>query len=187
MTELEAVNTVLTYLGDHTITRVEGSRHPTVGLIVAGLKRQRQALLTEKWWFNKLKLYIQPNTDGRVNVPEKTIAVYGISHEVEMRGEYFYCVRTGSMQFPTGLHVELIQDMEYDELPMAVAMYVMYKAAIEVVTADQGVEDQIQILMNLAAENYKQMFREQCRKSGFNARPTVKRQAKYNRNQWSFQ
>lgn len=186
MTELEAVNTVLTYLGDHTVTRVEGSRHPTVGLIIAALKRQRQALLSEKWWFNKRKFEFQPNTDGKVNVPEGTLAVYGISHEVEIEGEYFYCVRTGSMKFPNGLHAEIIQDKEFSDLPSTVAMYVMYKAAIEVATADQGVGDQIQILMSLASENYKQMFREQCRKSGFNSKATVRRQAKFNRQQWSF-
>lgn len=184
MTELEAVNTVLPYLGDHTVTRVEGSRHPTVGLIIAAINRQRQSLLTEKWWFNKRVRFISPNTDGRINVPEGTLAAYGISHEVEIEGEHFYCVQTGSMQFPNGLKVQIVYDKAFKDLPMSVALYVTYKAAIEVATADMGVEDQIQILMRYAAENYKQMYREHLRKSEYNSKRVAKKGARIYQTMW---
>lgn len=184
MTELEAVNTVLPYLGDHTVSRVEGSRHPTVGLIIAAMDRQRKALLNEKWWFNKRIHNFAPNTNGKINVPEGTLAVYGKSANVEIEGEWFYCIETGSFQFPNGLVAEIVRDEPFKELPHCVAMYVTYKAALEVAVADMGVEDQTRILINLMDENYKQMFREHTRKSGFNSKNVARKGARIYSTMW---
>ena len=49
---LDAVNTVLPYLGEHPVTDID-TAHPTVDLIVAAINRHREAFLSEGWWFNE--------------------------------------------------------------------------------------------------------------------------------------
>ena len=77
---LEAVNTVMPYHGEHVVTDVDTTKHPTVDLILMGLERNRKALLSEGWWFNDvIKVPLQPDTSGRIPAPSDSLNVYGSS------------------------------------------------------------------------------------------------------------
>lgn len=173
MTELDAVNLILPYLGEHTVTRVEGSRHGSVGIITSALERKRKALLTRKWWFNSFTRSIPPNSDGRIQVPEDTLTVY--RHNTGIQGEYFYDTTTGSQYFNTVIEVDVVMDFEFDKLPHYAQEYIAYDAAIEVTVADLGMEDQIQILMQYRATASKYLEREHLRNMRFNSRNSVSR------------
>ena len=174
MTELEAVNLILPYLGEHTVTRVEGSSHGSVGVITAALERKRKSLLQRKWWFNTFQRTISVNTDGRIQVPEDTLTVYGKGCDVGIKGEYFYDLHTGSLEFTSPIRVELIMDFKFNDLPSVASEFIAYDTAIEVTVADMGMEDQIQVLMDYRNRATKFLEREHLRNKQFRA-PSFRR------------
>lgn len=173
---LKAVNTVLPHLGEHVITRIEGAKHPTVDLILAAIDRHRMTILSEGLWFNELTLTIPVNSDGRIDVPKDTIAVYGVDCDVEIDGERFFDLNTGSRYFDRPITVRIVRDVEFHKLPINVALCVTYSAGAEVYLQDYGRENTVPELQQLADRNTILISQENLRKRKYNSqRRTRKR------------
>lgn len=166
---LTAVNTVLPYLGEHIVTQVEGSRHPTVDLIVSAIDRQRLSLLASGWWFNEMFLTIPVNTDGEIDVPGHTLEVFGIDCNVVPRGQRFFNLMNGSFQFTKPITVKILTDWEFEQLPDTAALYVTYMAGVEVYTADLGVENAIQVMQSYANQNIALLRQSDLRNRRYNS------------------
>lgn len=165
---LKAVNAVLPHLGEHVITRIEGTKHPTVDLITSAIERQRLTVLSEGLWFNEMKIQLLVNTDGQIDVPAGTIAVYGIDCDVELDGEKFYDLDTGSRYFTRPIWVKLIRDIEFERLPINVALAITYAAGAEVYVQDYGAENSVQELQRMAERNWVLVHQENLRKRRYN-------------------
>lgn len=166
---LQAVNTVLPHLGEHVITRIEGAKHPTVDLILAAIERQRLGLLAEGHWFNELTLDIPVNTDGQIDVPKDTVAVYGVNCDVEVDGEKFLNLATGSRYFYAPIRVTIVRDVEFEKLPVNFALTVVYSAGAEVYLQDYGRENTVPELQLLADKSWIKVTQENLRKRKFNS------------------
>lgn len=166
---LQAVNTVLPHLGEHVVTRVEGSKHPTVDLITAAIDRHRLGVLSEGLWFNEIHLTIPVNTDGQIAVPSNVLAVYGDGCNVEMYGEVFLNLDTGGTQFTDPIKVKLVQDVPFDKLPVSLALYLTYAAGTEVYLQDFGYEKHLPLLQQLANQHWVKVSQENLRKRKFNS------------------
>lgn len=171
---LEAVNTVLPYMGEHPVTRIEGAKHPTVDLALAAIKRQRTMLLAEKWWFNRLTLTIPVNSDGKIDVPKDTLSVYGIDCNVTLDGEKFFNLDNGTRYFDKPIRVEIARDWEFHKLPVYAAYNVLYLACAEVYLADFGRENTVPELQTKAAEQFILLKEEHLRQMKFSARKKTK-------------
>lgn len=165
---LEAVNTVLPQLGEHIVTRVEGSRHPTVDLIVASIDRNRRALLARGWWFNEAKRTLTPNPDGTIAIPVGCISIYGQDCNVEVDGVNLFNLDADSRYFDAPIKVKVFYDKEFERLPYTVAMYITYLTATEVYTQDYGLDNTTQYLANVAQQHYDMMSQENMRKRKYN-------------------
>lgn len=166
---LEAVNTVLPHLGEHVVTRVEGSKHPTVDLIVSAIDRHRLRVLSEGKWFNELILTLPVNTDGQIDVPKGTLAAYGVGCCVAIFGTKFKDTTTGSLYFNAPITVKLVVDVEFSKLPINVAQYVTYVAGAEVYTQDYGYEKSVPVLQQLASDNKLLIHQEELRQRSYNS------------------
>lgn len=166
---LEAVNTVLPHLGEHSVTRVEGARHPTVDLIVAAIQRHRMRVLSEGLWFNEITITLPVNTDGMIDVPNDVLAVYGVDCNVEMLGGNFIDLDTGGKTFTKPIKVKLIQDVPFEDLPLNVAQYVTYKAGAEVYIQDYGYEESVPFLEQAAITSELFVKQENLRKRKYNS------------------
>lgn len=172
---LKAVNAVLPHLGEHVITRIEGTKHPTVDLITSAIERQRLTVLSEGLWFNEMKIQLLVNTDGQIDVPVDTIAVYGIDCDVEIDGEKFYNLDTGSRYFTRPIWVKLIRDIEFERLPINVALAITYAAGAEVYIQDYGAENSVQELQRMAERNWVLVHQENLRKRRYNTQKRARR------------
>lgn len=181
MDMLEAVNTVLPYMGEHVVTRIEGAKHPSVDLIQAAIKRQQVTLLTTGWWFNELHLKLFPNPQGFIDVPENTLEAYGKNISVTLDGERFFNLDEGSRYFTKPLEVKIVRNVPFEKLPETAALYVTYKAAIEVYTADLGAEDVLQVLNNYANDNLVSFKELNLRQRKYNSKRTARQFSSYNR------
>lgn len=170
MNLLQAVNTVLPYLGEHPVTDLD-TAHPTVDLIVNAIDRHRQSLLAEGWFFNEVTRTLPVNTDGKIDAPTGIVAIYGVDCNVELDGDNLYNVDEGSWYFSKPVKVELIRDIPFDRLPLYASNVVLYQAGIEVYTADFGVEQTIQVLQNFSEANRIKLVQENIRKRHYNSSP----------------
>lgn len=171
---LKAVNTVLPYMGEHTVTRIEGAKHPTVDLAIAAINRQKEILLSEKWWFNRITSTLPLNTDGRIDVPKDVLNVYGVDCSVTMDGEKFFNLENGSRFFDQPITVELTRDVPFERLPTYAAYHVLYLACAEVYLADFGRENTVPELQIMAANQLIKLKEEHLRQMKFNARKQTK-------------
>lgn len=165
---LQAVNAVLPHLGEHVITRIEGTKHPTVDLITAAIDRQRLTVLSEGLWFNEVTVTLPVNTDGRIDVPAGTIAVYGVSCDIEMDGQRFMDLVTGSTLFTAPIEVKLVRDVEFNRLPINVALAITWAAAAEVYLQDYGRENSVEELQRMADRSWIMVHKENLRKRKYN-------------------
>lgn len=172
---LQAVNAVLPHLGEHTITRVEGAKHPTVDLILGAIDRHRLSILAEGLWFNESTVTLPVNTDGQIDVPQGTIAVYGTDCNVELDGERFFDLNTASRYFQAPITVRLVRDVQFDRLPINVALCVAYRAGAEVYLQDYGAEGTVPQLQELANMNWVQVTQENLRKRKYNSQVRTRR------------
>ena len=165
---LQAVNTVLPHLGEHVVTRIEGTRHPTVDLITAAIERQRLTVLSAGLWFNEIIVDLPVNTDGQIDVPYGTVAVYGVDCAVEIDGERFFDLLTGSVYFSNSIKVKLVRDIVFEKLPINVALAVTYAAGAEVYLQDYGRENSVEELQRMADRSWVLVHQEDLRKRRYN-------------------
>lgn len=175
---LDAVNTVLPHLGEHPITAIETTKHPTVDLIIAAIERQTRSLLTEGYWFNELILTLPVNTDGRINTPENALDIYGIDCNVSIEGEQLFDLNTGSYYFTRPIKVKIIRDIPFEHLPEQAALCVTYNAGAEQYVTDFGVENSVGALQSLAEWNRQLLRQEELRKRRYNNLRYVKSRMK---------
>lgn len=176
---LEAVNTVLPYLGEHKITNVIESKHPTVNLITDAIERQNKAALSEGWWFNEYVQTIPVNTSGRIDVPKDILAVYGLNIDVAIDGEFFFDLANDTRYFTQALKVRLIKYIDFERLPHYMAQYVMYRACHEMYIQDNGADTTAQTILSLATEARGLLKQENLRGRRYNSRHNLRRQNYY--------
>lgn len=173
---LQAVNTVLPHLGEHVIDRVEGSKHPTVDLIVAAIERHKASLLAEGFWFNELYLTLPVNTDGQIDAPQGALSIYGIDCNVELDGERLFNLTTGSRYFHAPVSVKIVRDVPFNRLPVNFALCVTYLAGAEVYLQDYGRENTVPELQVLADKAWVMVTQDNLRKRRYNSQRRTRAQ-----------
>ena len=172
---LEAVNTVLPYLGEHTITHIEGNKHPSVDLILAAMERHKTTLLSNGWWFNEGTMTIPVNTDGMIDVPVNTLQVEGIDCYICLDGERFFNLENNSRYFDKPITIKMFRDLPFERLPEVAALVIIYRAAIEVYSGDFGADNVLQTLQMFAETNRQQLMQENLRNRKYNSHDRVRR------------
>ena len=74
---LDAVNTILPYLGEANVTSTT-ARNTTVQSILQQIETAKRALLATGWWFNTVSVTLYPGSDG----------VYQRTFKVKMLWDY---------------------------------------------------------------------------------------------------
>ena len=165
---LDAINTVLPYLGAANVTSTT-ARNTTVQAVLQQIDTAKRTLLGTGWWFNRVKVALYPGADGRIKAPINVLSWLPDEGISEIRGEYLYNLDTGDYQFSSALTGLIIQDMDFEELPNYAALVVTYMAALAVYSADLGVDStyQTELGKNLAIASMY-LEREHLRKSNLN-------------------
>ena len=150
---LDAVNTILPYLGEANVTSTT-ARNTTVQSILQQIETAKRALLATGWWFNTVSVTLYPGSDLKIKAPVNVLNWECNDDSVlsEIRGEYLYNLETGTYEF-SGVQTGTIkQDLDFEELPEYAAQVIMYTACTAVYSADLGVDNTygMEILSKLA-------------------------------------
>jgi len=144
MTELDAINQMLSCIGEAPVTSIN-TDNPEIDLAQRVLKQTTKDTLAERWNFNRENHYpLSPDNDGFIYVPAN--ALFVSSDQAANRNEYQLVVREGklydknthSFEFTSAVSLNIVWDFPFIELPPPFQFYILQKASRIFVTRSQG-------------------------------------------------
>lgn len=186
---LDGINTVLEALGEARTVDINSS-NPSVGLARAAIDRTKRGVLATGLWFNTIYRSAKPvPSPGFINVPWDQLAIYGEElyerwHDRQTtqgfrhrqykkkygeRDGVLYDLVEQTKIFEHEVHLKVIINMEFDDLPEYVAMQVAYAAAAEVYLNDLGGDANYQQLMQKAQHYSEMTYREHLRNQQYSS------------------
>ena len=135
-TELEAVNTMLSAIGEAPVSSLENTELEDVAVAKNILNETIVDVQTTGYNFNtEYNFKINPDTSGNINVPNN--AVYcDVSNrgttsdkDLGLRGERLYDRENQTFTFTDAVYVDLILILPWDDLPQPARRYCTVKAA----------------------------------------------------------
>ena len=136
-TELEAINTLLSTIGEAPVSTLVGVQAADVLLAQAVLKEVSRKIQTMGWHFNtETGFPLTPDEFNHIRLPENTAEVdpdteYHFKEEYDLirRGDRLYDRRNHTYEFQTTIYVNITFLLPFDELPESVKHYIIIKAA----------------------------------------------------------
>lgn len=169
MKELEAVNYILTQMGEAPATSLD-ERSPTISLARTYMDMATTNTLAIKWWFNTITVKLAPDSDGLINAPAGLVAIYSKEDfNVEVHGKYIHNVTSDTNRFTAPIEVELVKDVQFENLPEFAAEYIMNVALIKLYQADYGVDNNLSVISDAANNAMQNLKREHLRKMRYNS------------------
>lgn len=135
-TELDAVNEMLSVIGESPVNSLSGSLPQDAALAQNLLHRVSREVQTEGWWFNEERDYeLIPDGDGYINLPSDALfcdvdpSREHSARDVVWRGTRLYDRIDQTYVFTSSLKTELIRFLAFEDLPEAARWYITVKAA----------------------------------------------------------
>lgn len=131
--KLEAVNGCLTNIGESPVADL------TTGLLVDAkiaedvVNEISRDLQMDGWHFNTETRRITPDVSGNINLPANTLKIdatgFDAGRDVIQRGTKLYDKAGNTFAFTSGIHVEMILGLDWDELPEVARRLIAVRAA----------------------------------------------------------
>ena len=130
MTELEAVNLMLTNIGEAPVNTIEGTNMLDIAIAKQVLREVLIEVQEPGWDFNtESGITITPNEDGEIWFPINALRVDPVdrSLKVVMRGHRLYDKENHTYEFSGPVDVEIVFGLEFEQCPQALRQYVAIK------------------------------------------------------------
>lgn len=160
---IDAVNVTLEALGESRAVDLNSS-NPSVGLAKAAIERTRRGVLSTGHWFNTITREVTPSESLRITIPWKQVAIYGLDgKKYSERDGNLYDLVEQTQRFEQPVHLRVILDFDFEDLPEHVALWVAYESAAQVYANDLGTDANYQVLAQQAREYEALTLREHLR------------------------
>ena len=133
-TELEAINTMLSTIGEAPVNTVEDN-----GIVDAVIARQilrstSREVQSRGWHFNTEKGFLlTPDSEGYIPVPPTFLRIDTVDGfqniDVVLRGNRLYDRRNHTFKFDKAIRVDAVILLPFDELPEVAREYITIRAA----------------------------------------------------------
>ena len=132
-TELDAINTILSTIGEAPVNTLEGPLPADVAVAQNILQETTREVQLEGWHFNSESNYpLLADTDGQICLPPTVFRVTlsdPDSRDVILRGNRLYDRAAHSFTFTGDIEATVCRVLSYDEMPGVFRWYVTIKAA----------------------------------------------------------
>jgi len=133
-TELEAINTMLTTIGESPVNTVEDSGLLDVVIARQILHTTSREVQARGWHFNTEKNFpLQPTVDGTIVLPATVLRVDTVGEysdiDVVVRGNRLYDRRNHTYTFKKPLNVDMVVLLPFEQLPEAARIYITIRAS----------------------------------------------------------
>jgi len=171
-TEVQAVNTILSVMGEPPINALDVAANQNVELAQAILREISLAVQSKGWHFNtERKITLTRDGSNEFPVPVNALEVDTVYTDTDVdvvqRGSRLYNRTDQTYSFPDNatMLADVIYGLEWDELPEAARQYIMIVSARTAQERDLGAEsiakftadDEARALANLTAQNVRQL------------------------------
>lgn len=134
LTELEAINMMLTNIGETPVSTLNSTGDLYVSVARQMLYDTSREVQTVGWYFNTEINYPLPrDTSGRITVSQNIISLdltdEYFTYDAVLRGNKLYNRKDHSYQFDKNLKADLTLFLSWDELPQPARQYVAIVAA----------------------------------------------------------
>ena len=151
LTELQAVNSILSLIGEAPLNTLQNVTSLDALNAVAALQRAQREILTSGFWFNKEVVTITATADGKFQVPDTFLWVDPVDrnerHFVQ-RGEYLYNLTDNTFTGNTGtLELEACVSLDWDQLPQTARQAIQASAAKHFAFSEVGEQNLYQVAM----------------------------------------
>ena len=133
-TELEAINTMLSTIGESPVNAVEDTGNVDVVIARQILQTASREVQARGWHFNTEKNYtITPDSEGYLVLPNTVLKVDTVypdsSKDVVVRGSKLYDRENHTYVFTDAVKVDMTVLLTFDELPEVARNYVTIRAS----------------------------------------------------------
>lgn len=170
MTEIDAINRMLRYIGELPIpsnvtidSLPEGHEAVQARTILAETLREEQE---NKFWFNTFTISFVPDTDGRITLPNNVVAFENIEYFKE--GGDLYTKETMSSVFTEAVELVTRLEITFDNIPDIFRTYVVLVASKHLHVYLNGDETTQRELENKINLQRVKLEREHLKQSKFN-------------------
>lgn len=132
-TELDAVNTMLSVIGETPVNSLTGALPADVAVAVNILRETSREIQLEGWHFNSEEKYpLNPGSMGEISLPPDVFRVSLLepdSRDVVLRGSRLYDRANHTYTFTEVQEVTIYRLLDYAEIPDAFRWYITVRAA----------------------------------------------------------
>ncbi|ARS72233.1 hypothetical protein U8C33_24405 [Sinorhizobium meliloti] len=133
LTELDAVNEILGTIAESPVNSLDEEVVIDGSLAMKILKTTSAEVQTRGWWFNRLEgLELTPDVRKEIQLPPNVLKLAAsgqTASKVVQRGLLLYDLTNKTSQFEAPVTVDLIQGLEFEELPSSARVYITVRAA----------------------------------------------------------
>jgi len=135
-TELEAINTMLSCIGESPINSLDDTGSVDVDIAKSVLDEVSRNVLSLGWKFNRETDYpLYRNSSGQIAYPPNALKIKPTAryrdkgYDVVQRGDFLYNQKTRSLVFDSDIEVDIVWLFPFEELPQAARNYIMVCAS----------------------------------------------------------
>lgn len=160
-TELDAVNYILSAIGSSPVTTLEGDMDIDVVNARRLIEKVSRDIQRKGWDFNTATRILSPE-QGTKHIPwaRSIISLHAADGSTLVkRGDRLYDMTRGSYEFDKPITVEIVEGIDYDDLPDAFKTYVTAKAAVNFHAryfGDASISEDLQMGLTLAYQDIVQ-------------------------------
>lgn len=175
MNLLQAVNTILPYLGEFPVDSIDGYQNPTVEQLRQTLQMQKTSMLTKGYWFNTEKHQLHPDFYKQVQLPDAVLDYYIEATDMCFLGIRNYWLQGNTLvsdkgaTWATAVPCTLIFDKEFDDLPDPMQQVLVYGTAAQLYQQVIGTDDTYRMLLQMQSAKNIELQRSALR----HQRPSV--------------
>lgn len=130
MTELEAVNVLLTTIGEAPINTLSGNQVTDVSVARQVLLEVSREIQSQGWHFNtESNVKLNPDQFNNINVPADAAQIESSDYNITTRQGKLYDLDKHTYSFSKTIEVTLVSYLAFDELPDAAKKYITTRAA----------------------------------------------------------
>lgn len=146
-TRLEAVNIMLSALGESPVSTLVGNASASVAMAQAILDEVDKEVQGEKWHFNSEdEIQLVPDVNGEIAVPNNYIRVDAKrvlypSLDITVRGGKLYDRIAHTSVFTSPVKVDVVMLLSFEDLPEAARQYIITRAARKLLDRVLGAQE----------------------------------------------
>lgn len=134
-TELEAVNVMLSNIGESPVNTLDDSDVVDAGIAKTILRSVSREVQARGWWFNTdLQRSFTPTTDSRIQLPQNTLRVDTagtdrVEKNFVQRGRFLYDAANHTYDITEDAILNIVVGLDFEELPESARRYINLRAA----------------------------------------------------------